>query len=76
MLIAMSAAPSDERSCAPIRGEHPTTFSWHARVVAAGLNITSVEDRPWGMHEFTLTDPSGNNIRVGRNVIHDEDESS
>lgn len=50
--------------------------SWHARLVAAGLNVTSVEDRPWGMHEFTLTDPSGNNIRVGRNVIHGENVNS
>ncbi|MDP9463308.1 MAG: VOC family protein [Actinomycetota bacterium] len=41
---------------------------WHARFVAAGLKVTPVEDMAWGMHEFTLTDPSGNNIRVGRNV--------
>jgi hypothetical protein len=41
---------------------------WHARFVAAGLPVTPTEDMPWGMHEFTLTDPSGNNIRVGRNV--------
>jgi uncharacterized glyoxalase superfamily protein PhnB len=41
---------------------------WHARFVAAGLQVTSVEEMPWGMHEFTLTDPSGNNIRVGRSV--------
>ena len=41
---------------------------WHARFVAAGLQVTPVEDMPWGMHEFTLTDPSGNNIRVGRSV--------
>jgi uncharacterized glyoxalase superfamily protein PhnB len=41
---------------------------WHARFVAAGLQVTPVEDMPWGMHEFTLTDPSGNTIRVGRNL--------
>jgi catechol 2,3-dioxygenase-like lactoylglutathione lyase family enzyme len=41
---------------------------WHARFVAAGLPVTSIEDMPWGMHEFTLTDPSGNNIRVGKSV--------
>jgi hypothetical protein len=41
---------------------------WHARFVARGLQVTPVEDMPWGMHEFTLTDPSGNNIRVGRSV--------
>ena len=27
-----------------------------------------IEDMPWGMHEFTLTDPSGNNIRIGRST--------
>jgi hypothetical protein len=41
---------------------------WHERFVAAGLQVTPLEDTPWGMHEFTLTDPSGNRIRVGRNV--------
>jgi hypothetical protein len=39
---------------------------WHEQLVAAGLPVTAVEDMPWGMHEFTLTDPSGNDIRVGR----------
>ena len=42
--------------------------NWHARFVAAGLQVTPIEEMPWGMHEFTLTDPSGNNIRVGRNT--------
>ncbi len=41
---------------------------WHARFLAAGLQVTPVEDMPWGMHEFTLTDASGNSIRVGRSV--------
>ncbi len=41
---------------------------WHARLVAAGLIPTTIGDMPLGMHEFKLTDPSGNNIRVGRNV--------
>jgi uncharacterized glyoxalase superfamily protein PhnB len=38
---------------------------WHARLVAAGLPVTPVADQPWGMHEFTLADPSGNHIRIG-----------
>ncbi len=41
---------------------------WHGRLVAAGLPVTPVEDQPWGMHEFTLTDPNGNHIRVGRSI--------
>ena len=46
--------------------------NWHARLIAAGLRVTAVEDRPWGMREFTLTDPCGNNIRVGRNTTADD----
>lgn len=41
---------------------------WHARLIAAGLHATPIVDQPWGMHEFTLTDPNGNSIRVGRNI--------
>jgi uncharacterized glyoxalase superfamily protein PhnB len=39
---------------------------WHARLRAEGLPVTAVEDMPWNMHEFTLTDPSGNHIRIGK----------
>ncbi len=39
---------------------------WHERLLAAGLPVTSVADQPWNMHEFTLTDPNGNNIRIGQ----------
>lgn len=49
---------------------------WHALLVAAGLNVTPVENRPWGMHEFTLTNSSGNDIRIGRNMTGDEREAS
>lgn len=43
----------------------PDVDGWHARLVTAGLDVTQIDDMPWGMHEFTLTDPSGNHIRVG-----------
>jgi hypothetical protein len=46
--------------------------SWHAQLESAGLEVTAVEDKPWGMHEFTLTDPSGNDIRVGQNISTDD----
>ena len=39
---------------------------WHARMAAAGLPVTPVADQPWSMREFTLTDPSGNHVRIGR----------
>ena len=46
----------------------PDVDGWHERLVMAGLRVTDVEDQPWGMHEFTLTDPSGNHVRIGRNI--------
>ena len=39
---------------------------WHARMAAAGLEVTQIADQPWGMREFTLTDPFGNHVRIGR----------
>jgi uncharacterized glyoxalase superfamily protein PhnB len=39
---------------------------WHERLVAAELPVTPIEDQPWDMREFTLTDPSGNHIRIGK----------
>ena len=46
----------------------PRVDEWHTEMVAAELPVTKVEDQPWGMWEFTLTDPSGNYIRIGRTV--------
>ncbi|MEQ9164596.1 MAG: VOC family protein, partial [Ilumatobacter fluminis] len=40
--------------------------AWHDRLVAAGLPATRVETKPWGMREFSLADPSGNTIRIGK----------
>lgn len=39
---------------------------WHARLTAAALPVTPLADQPWGMREFTVTDPSGNHVRIGR----------
>jgi uncharacterized glyoxalase superfamily protein PhnB len=41
---------------------------WYARMSEAGLPVTPIAEQPWGMREFTLTDPFGNNIRIGRPV--------
>jgi hypothetical protein len=30
--------------------------------------LTPIEDRPWGMREFSLVDPSGNLVRVGHDL--------
>ena len=39
---------------------------WHGRLAQAGLPVTPVRDEPWGMEEFSVRDPSGNLIRIGR----------
>jgi uncharacterized glyoxalase superfamily protein PhnB len=44
------------------------TEAWHARLASAGLDVTAIADQPWGMREFTLTDPSGNHVRIGRGI--------
>jgi len=45
--------------------------AWHARMTADGLPVTPIADQPWGMREFTLADPSGNRVRIGRAVDGD-----
>jgi uncharacterized glyoxalase superfamily protein PhnB len=46
----------------------PDVDDWHARLTAAGLPVTEPADQPWGMREFTLTDLSGNRLRIGRSL--------
>lgn len=41
------------------------TDDWHNRMVDGGLPVSELADQPWGMREFTLTDPSGNRVRIG-----------
>ena len=41
---------------------------WHARWTATGVAVEPVEDAPWGMREFSVTDPSGNLLRLGHNL--------
>jgi catechol 2,3-dioxygenase-like lactoylglutathione lyase family enzyme len=30
--------------------------------------LEPIEDRPWGMREFSIVDPNGNLVRVGRQI--------
>ena len=47
---------------------------WHAHVLASGVvarfgvRVGEPEDRPWGMRDFTLFDPSGVLWRVAQNI--------
>jgi hypothetical protein len=67
-LVADMAPEANHDGCSIITND---VDDWHARLVAAELQVTATEDMPWGMHEFTLTDPSSNNIRIGRSVSDD-----
>lgn len=49
---------------------------WHQRFGEAGMPVTEIKEEPWGMREFTLTDPSGNHLRIGRSVPASEAERS
>ncbi|MBO0693178.1 MAG: VOC family protein [Acidimicrobiaceae bacterium] len=46
----------------------PRADEWHRRLSTDGLSVTAIEAKPWGMTEFTLTDPDGNQIRIGRST--------
>lgn len=48
--------------------------AWHEHVERAqigrkyGVMVSAVDTRPWGMRDFTLTDPSGVLWRIGQNT--------
>lgn len=47
---------------------------WHAHAVASGVverfdvRLDMPDDRPWGLRDFTLCDPSGVLWRIGHNI--------
>lgn len=41
--------------------------AWHAACSEA-VEAGELADRPWGMREFEMRDPSGNQLRVGANL--------
>ncbi len=42
--------------------------AWHRTWADEDSSVGLIEDQPWGMREFSLTDPSGNLIRVGHHL--------
>jgi catechol 2,3-dioxygenase-like lactoylglutathione lyase family enzyme len=46
----------------------PDADEWHARLSRAGLPVSGIVDQPWGLREFTLTDPDGNYLRIGHST--------
>jgi catechol 2,3-dioxygenase-like lactoylglutathione lyase family enzyme len=41
---------------------------WHSAWTGAGLPVSAIDDQPHGMREFEVRDPSGNLLRIGRNI--------
>ena len=41
---------------------------WHQRWETQGLPVAAVRTEPWDMVEFSVRDPSGNLLRIGRNA--------
>lgn len=47
---------------------------WYQHVLSSGIaekyqvQVTAPEDRPWGMRDFVLYDPSGVLWRIGQNI--------
>lgn len=46
----------------------PDVDAWHQRLAVLGYPATDPEDQDFGMREFTLTDPSGNRLRLGHPI--------
>lgn len=44
----------------------PDVDGWHARLHATGLAVGEIDDKPWGMREFSLIDRDGNALRIGQ----------
>lgn len=55
-----------ERNAAACYVHIPDPVEWHRRWKDQGLPVSDVVVEPWGMVEFSVTDPSGNLIRMGR----------
>jgi hypothetical protein len=45
---------------------------WYERFTNLKLDVTPLENKPWEMREFSLTDPSGNSLRFGSPLGDDE----
>lgn len=42
---------------------------WHVFWGQSGITVSEVVDRRWGMREFSVTDPAGNTLRIGNNLL-------
>jgi catechol 2,3-dioxygenase-like lactoylglutathione lyase family enzyme len=66
--LALSDVVDPKRNDAALYINTLAAEQWHAVWCEAGLPVGALTDRPWGMREFEVADPSGNVLRIGRNV--------
>lgn len=55
----------------PASGSTPELSAELARRVASGtptIRLHEIEDKPWGLRQFSVIDPSGNAIRIGHRI--------
>jgi catechol 2,3-dioxygenase-like lactoylglutathione lyase family enzyme len=64
--LALEPSVDPERNLAACYIHVVEVEEWHDRLSAAGLPVTPLRDEPWRMREFSVRDPSGNRLRVGR----------
>jgi len=59
---------SSERNRSQCYWRIPEVDAFYAECLAAGgtTRVDPVDDTPWGTREFSMTDPTGNLIRIGR----------
>ncbi len=65
--LALVADLDPERNAAAGYFHVQDPEAWH-RVCSAAVETGELADRPWGMREFAMRDPSGNVLRVGANL--------
>jgi catechol 2,3-dioxygenase-like lactoylglutathione lyase family enzyme len=66
--LARSEIVEPGRNAAACYINTPEADAWHVAWSVADLPVGEIADRPWGMREFEVIDPSGNLLRIGRNL--------
>jgi len=64
--INLGVSPVDQHTVSSVYIETTGVDAIHSRVASAGGNITvAIGNRPYGMRDFRVVDPSGNELSFG-----------
>lgn len=68
--LALAPALEPGGSTAGVYIHVTDVVAWHRAIGenAPDATIRAIADMPWGMREFSFSDPSGNVIRIGQNL--------